>query len=335
MPTFLTNSKMDPALAARIEASVRGRRRKPGERKIAPRVIAIVRIAVVIGIVSVVVSIVSAQRKSRREIETTRATLLEDVRAKSASLTAYDKECLPRAESWLVRFAGAYEADLIADELRAPGALGSILARPSIYVRAPLGALQSASTIAEASAVSAKDPFASCIVEPPRSRAEKVLLQNVRVSYAGGAPLEESTRNVHRLYDAEAGLPFLLPPWSDRVRATGDPFELARLRNELEKAPIERAKETAKATLLLLAIDEPGEEGGPTELDGERAHAVRVGLVDLAASKVLVRLRKRVDPKWISPAMRPTHASGLDGCALALDVREAIEPSAAPTSRAK
>ena len=36
------------------------------------------------------------------------------------------------------------------------------------------------------------------------------------------------------------------------------------------------------------------------------------------------RLRKHVDPSWITPAKRPTNASDLDGCALAFDVREEL-----------
>jgi hypothetical protein len=71
-------------------------------------------------------------------------------------------------------------------------------------------------------------------------------------------------------------------------------------------------------------MDEPGDGAGPTELDGERAHAVRIGIVDLAAARPLLRLRKLVDPTWISLAKKSEFASGLDGCGLALDVHESV-----------
>jgi len=108
------------------------------------------------------------------------------------------------------------------------------------------------------------------------------------------------------------------------VRSAPDAAELARLRKELQRAPVDRAKQAVGAQMLLAAFDEPGERGGPTELDGERPHAVRIVLVDLAAEKVLLRIKKRVDPAWISVERRPTYASGLDGCALAFDVHESL-----------
>ena len=58
--------------------------------------------------------------------------------------------------------------------------------------------------------------------------------------------------------------------------------------------------------------------------DGEQAHPVRVVLVDLAASKVLLRSRHFVDPSWIRPARRATSATGFDSCALALDVLDDV-----------
>jgi predicted RNA binding protein with dsRBD fold (UPF0201 family) len=74
----------------------------------------------------------------------------------------------------------------------------------------------------------------------------------------------------------------------------------------------------------LLALDEPGDQGGPTELDGERPHSVRVGLVDLSTKKVLLRMRRHVDPRWLSASARAELASGIDSCELALQVHKAV-----------
>lgn len=160
------------------------------------------------------------------------------------------------------------------------------------------------------------------MVEPPAARTEKVLFDKVRASYSRGA--EQHTPNVRRLQEAVLGLPFLTPPWAESVRQARTQDDLDDLRSALQRAPVEAATRAAKAELLLLAIDEPGEPGGPTELDGERAHQVRIGLVNLATQKVLLRMRKRVEPSWISQAKRPEYAGALDGCKMAFDVYDSV-----------
>lgn len=324
MASFLITSKMDPALAARIEASVSGRRNRPGAARISRRLVAVVRLGLVLVVAFGIYSFVSVRRREHQEIERTRAALLDAVRARSASLTASEKGSVGRAESWLVRLSGPYEDDLVTDELCAPGALTTLLQRETIYVRGPLGGFKNSARIAETASASSKDALLFCLVEPPPSRVEKVLLESVRVAYAGGAPIEERTANIRRLHDVVVGLPLLLPPWSDRVRRADDPADLTRLRRELERAPLDRAKQAARSGLLLVAMDEPGDGGGPTELDGERAHAVRIALVELASSRILLRVRRLVDPTWISLQKKSQYAIGLDSCGLAFDVHEQL-----------
>jgi hypothetical protein len=191
-----------------------------------------------------------------------------------------------------------------------------------MYVRGSMVQLTRKTGLAEVAATSLKDPFLVCLVEPPASRSETALLARVREAYSNEA--EQHSTQVRRFREAQVGLPFLLPAWAENVRSADTPEKLERLRDEFEKVPIDAATQAAKAGLLLFAMDEPGEAGGPTELDGERAHFVRVGLVDLPSARVLLRMRKRVDPSWISAAKRPLFASGLDGCALAFDIREAL-----------
>ncbi len=332
MPTFLTTSKMDPALAERIDASVRG---KQGARRSAARsrrIVSLLRLVLVVTVALGIYNIVVGRRESKRALERTRASLLESVRVQSESLSAEDRAAMSRVASWLVPLTGPYEGDLVDAELRAPGKLAATLARPLVYVRGTAEALRSPEGITLAASTSTKDALVLCLLEPPESRAEKLLVDKVRIAYAAGWNLESRTPNVRRLNDAVVGLPFLLPPWSERVRAA-DATELARLRTELERAPIARAKEAAKANLLLVAIDEPGDGSGPTELDGERPHPVRVVLVDLATSKVLLRSRHSVDPSGITPAKRATYASGIDSCVLALDVIEDVRRADDRTGR--
>jgi hypothetical protein len=330
MATLLTTSKMHPALAARIEASVRGKEYKPGApRRLPPRLVSLARAALVLVVALGVYTVVSGRRHDRAELERTRARLLEAVGAESAWLTAEDRGAVTRAESWLMRSSGEYEGELVAGELRAPGALSATLARPTIWVRGALGAFKSPTLIADAAATSGKDSLLLCLLEPPASRVEKVLLEKVHVAYAGGPALEQRTTHVRRLHEAIVGLPLLLPPWSERVRSAPDGAELARLTRELERAPVVRAKQALRAELLVAALDEPSDGGGPTELDGERAHAVRIVIVDLASEKVLLRTRQLVDPTWISLAKKSSYATGLDSCGLAFDVHESARKGGA------
>jgi hypothetical protein len=147
------------------------------------------------------------------------------------------------------------------------------------------------------------------------------MIETVRAAYAGGAATEKVAPHVRRLDEAEVGLPFLAPAWADRVAKTDEPGELVTFRRAYDKAPIARAREAAHAEVLVYAIDEEGDGKAPAELDGERPHAMRVAVVDLVSAKVLFRARKTVDPSWISTSHRADFASGLDGCALAMDLR--------------
>jgi hypothetical protein len=238
------------------------------------------------------------------------------VRLQSGSLTADDKASLGKIESWVQRLAGPYEGDVAAPELRLP----DVVTRPAVYVRGPVDALTHAQTIAQQASLSTKDSFLLCLVEPPASRAEKTVLAKARAAYSGRGLVEQRTPNVRRLHDEEAGMRVLVPAWEDQVRAAKDERELLSLRSEFERAPVERAKEAARAALLIVVVDEPADGTGAADLDGERAHPVRVSLVDLALSKALVRARKRVDPSAWSNAARAEFSSGLDGCALAYDL---------------
>jgi len=327
MPTFLTTSKMPRALASRIEASIRGRH--AGGATVAPRLVALFRLVAVLGIVGATASLLSLHHRKSTELERARKAVLDAVLVHRAAVAPEDRAAVSRAGAWLVRLSGEYEGDLVASELRAPGALGALLSRSSVYVRGPVDAFKNPAAIALAAAQSFKDPFLVCLLDPPVDRSEKAVLAKVRLARGGGAVLQQLTANVHRLEAAVVGLPLLAPAWAERVAAAAGLEELERLRQELSKAPLEEAKRAAAAHVLVAALDEPGAPGGLSELDGERPHDVRVGLVDLSAGKMLLRLRKHVDPGWISLERRPRYASGLDGCVLALDVRE----SAGKTTR--
>lgn len=324
MATFLTNAKMAPALAARIETSVRGRRSGSGGTVALRRFVSGFRLVLLVFVVAAIASVVRMRHRNKVELERARDALLSRIHAQAGLLAPEDRRAIARIEPWLVRGSGPYEGDVIADELRDPSALASVLSRPLVYVRGPTTDFDGRAGIATTAATSLKDAFLLCLIEPPASRTESALLAKVHGAYAGGARMESRTSNVRRLHDAEAGLPFLQPSWEAQVRAEADLAELSRLNRAFTTAPTERALTAARARLLLYAMDDSGDRSGVSELDGERPHDVRIGLVELGAGRVLLRLRKHVDPSWISIPNRPEYASGLDSCALALDVRTTV-----------
>jgi len=70
MPTFLTTSKMSPELVERIEASVRGRKRKAGGKLVAQRIVkSMVRIGLVFALAVATASVTAAERRARQASE--------------------------------------------------------------------------------------------------------------------------------------------------------------------------------------------------------------------------------------------------------------------------
>src|SRR5262249_1178927 len=150
-------------------------------KRLRPRVVAFVRLAVIGLAVAAVTAFVFLRRREVARVEGERAALLAAVRAQSASLRPDEKNALARVETWLARLSSGYEGDLLTENLR----VADVATRPSVYVRGPLGAFANPAAIAPAAAASAKDAFLLCLVAPPASRAEKVMLGKVRTAYAG------------------------------------------------------------------------------------------------------------------------------------------------------
>lgn len=323
MPSLLVTKKMSPELAARVQASVEGKRARPGAR-VTPRVMGLVRLAMFGMMIVVVVWLFVAFRRVQRELESQRGQLLERVHAASASLTPDDHEAPRRLLPWLAGASGTYEGDLVANELTLPGAFARFIARPTVYVRGPLSSFGGGARAKESASTSFKDAFVLCLNSPPPMRTEKLLRAKARAAYTGRGEGMKPTEHVNRLFDALIGLPYLGPEWERRVTDAKSAEELSILQKDFDRVPVEGAKQAARAELFLFVMDEQSDKGGPIELDGERPHDVRVNLVDMKKQRVLLRIRRRVDPSWVSAATRAEFANGIDSCALALEVHSAV-----------
>jgi hypothetical protein len=311
---------MNPALADRVRASIRqgGARRSGVDR----RWRAAFRFAALAGITFALIALSVLRKQEDDQLEQARKSLLESVTLQRAQLSDQDMQTLDRAVTVLLRAPGPYEGDRMASEARGSDALTAILERPILYVRGPVDAFKGEEGLRRAALLSYPEAFVHCLVNPPRVRAEKALMERVR----GGADPTASppTSQVHRLYDLLAGLPLLQAPWKARVKEATEMRVLSQLEHELHAAKLDETAAAARARLVLFVMDEPSGSGGTTELDGERPHDVRVALFDLEQAKPLLRIRRHMDPSGFSDRGRAAHASGLDSCALSFDVREAV-----------
>jgi hypothetical protein len=320
--TLLVTDRMSPALRARIEASVNGRRPTPGRRS-KPMALAMLRMSLVLVCLLAIGTFAMARRRAAVELEADRASLLERFKKETSGLTAEERAVGERVQAVLERAAGPYPGDSVTAELRGPAFMAT-LARPTVYVRGPVQSFTRTSGLRDSASSSFVDAFVFCLFDPPSSRTEKLLLNRARSAHAGGERVTKAAPHVARLYHALAGLPFLSRTWEARVQSAQKARELEILRRDFERAPLANAKQAAKAELLLYAMDEAGDRSVPAELDGERPHYVRVGLFDLDSKKQLLALRRKVDPSWLSPTSRAEYATGIDACSLALDVREEV-----------
>lgn len=334
MPTLLVTNKMSPELARRVQASVSGRKRLAGRKSRSPGAVALMRLVTLLLVAGAVGGFISLRRRAEDELTRLREDVLSSVGKAARTLTLEDRRTLPRIERALSRAAGVYEGDWVEPALSSGTALAELLQKPLVYVRGAVDAFGTPEAIAETARASQKDAFLLCLVDPPSARTEKALLDRVFVAYSSRHRVDERTPNGYALYEAEAGAPFFAPEFVERVNASKDRRRLEELRRSVESAPLARASEAVKARTLVFVMDEPGDRGKPMELDGERARHVRVGIVDLSNDKVLLRLRKYVDPAWISLKRRAEYASGLDACALSLDVRAHVSPGAPLASAA-
>lgn len=320
MATLLVTRRMSPELRARVEASVAGRRKASGRTK-APWLRAGVRAGLVLFAALLLVAGVRMRRQALAELEAEQNALLARLEREARAFSERERLIAERVETWLLHAAEPYRGDSVAAELRGAG-LAAALARPAVYVRGSLATFAEPGGLAASAESSFPDAFVLCLHAPPATRKEKALASRARAVLAGATRRE--VPHVARLADALRVLPLFAPAFTGRVRSADHPRELAVLRDVLERAPLAGARAAARAELLLFAIDEPGDPALPAELDGERPHRVRIGIVDLAAEKSLLALRRTVDPTSLSAAARAEHASGIDSCALALDVRDAV-----------
>lgn len=325
MATFLVTPRMHPALRARVERAVSHRARARhnaaklrldrtfggGGRLRIARLFPIVTAA----ILAIVGTLLYVQ--DRRAVEAERLAILGALEERRASLPRGHEGFLAQTERWIAETASDVDTEVVDPALRSRGALDAWLSRPAVYVRAPAAELRDAKKVGDATQGSNKDAFLLCLLQPPAAAGERDLLAKVRGVYFAGAKVDDATANVRRLEEARRGLAVLGSAFEGWVRAADNQKPLAKLRRDLEGAPIEQARKAIGAELLIVVADAAG--GAP-----DKPQEARVALVDLTSKKVLLRARRRPEEQGRSP-LAMLHRADLEGCSLALAVRRAVE----------
>jgi hypothetical protein len=319
VPTLLVTRKMSPALAARVQAAVSGRQAHGRPLK------ALLRLLTLTFVIVSVVGVVRFRQQRAHQLESERAELLSTLEQAGKSLNRGDRELPQRvATAIALHSTPNYPGDQLPEAPLRDADLTEVLALPTLYVRGPLEALARPDRLSEVAASSSKDAFVLCLLTPPEARTEKALRQKASAAAAQSKSTLQTSAHVERLAPLLQALPLLGRDWAERVRSAETSEALGTLAKLVAAAPLATAVRAAKARQLLLVLDETAAATGPTELDGERAHPVRVVLVDLPGGESRLRFRGKVDPAWLSDQARAAYASGIDSCALALDFRRAV-----------
>jgi len=328
VPTFLTTPKMDPALAARVEASVTGKPVGSG-KTVSPRTMALLRFAGIFGAIGMIAWIAIVRRQANDALDADRNSLLAQLHEHSSQATESDIKLLPRVENWVREHSGDYEGDLVDDSVRGDN-MAATLANPILYLRGPIEGFKSTQGIIDMAPTTFRDAFVLCLFDPPEKATEKTLRDSAKAVLGNGERVKKIA-HVSRFHVARVGLPFLQPQWEERVKATEDSRQIAEMRRLLKQAALENAVKAMKSRLLLAVMDEPKDGKGPSEIDGANRHYVRVMLVDMEADKVLLRQRKLVDPAWIPTSRRSDYANGINSCELGMEIRAAMTGTPVPT----
>jgi hypothetical protein len=205
----------------------------------------------------------------------------------------------------LLGLAGPYEGDWAAATLKGPAA-AALLAKATLYIRAPLESFESELTLGHAAESSFRDAFALCLHAPPEKRTEKALAGRARAA-AGGEALD-AIAHIERVDDALSGVRFLSSDWEARVRGAETEQALVKLADALRAAPLEA---TLRASQAELARGRRRREGRrwPHELDGA-ALISRIFLFDGKTAAPLAPARCRPRPRRrASPTPRASMAS--------------------------
>lgn len=324
MPSSLINPKFNPALAARVAASVSGRRMGHKSAKSQRSRTFWLRLGGLVAVSGIALAVVSELRTRARELADAKHALLGARSELQQTLTANAKSIGERLSDVIEREASVDHGAVRHESLDTLTAWDALLARPIVYARVNVDAINPPDRFDAALAESRKDAFVFCLKQPPVDRTEKELLKRVNDAFGRGS--EEFTGNVHRAHDALLSLRLLDPSIDRQIERAEELPLVVHLQHLFDEARLDERLPAVFGEVLIAVLDGPKVANTPVELDGASVHRARLVVVDISRenAQVLLRTHFDLDPGWVSERRRHQYAQSLEGCRMAYDVRTAL-----------
>jgi hypothetical protein len=250
-----------------------------------------------------------------------KAELRQRYETQAAAFDAGFRARSERVQQLLAHAADPYPGDWIDPQLRDAARFDALWSRPVVYVRGPLRGFLTDADRRQTNREVVADALIRCLIVPPPSIKESELLRHLGRIY-------QPARFVGKFYDFEpvhAAFSFLDAGFFARALADAERMkEVVSLGRELERAHLSRAAQARHVELFVLALDEPKNRGAVADFDGEAEHFIRLIAVDLSTPRVWWRVRRQVDPQWLSEKSRLAYSRELDSCRLAWELRQEI-----------
>jgi hypothetical protein len=210
MGTFLLTSKMAPALAARIEASVRGKRAVAGSAR-RRHLLSLARLGAVAALAGLFAVIVSARKRSAEQLETSRQAVLAAFHRQIRALQPSERQLGARMAGLIApHTTPEYTADSLAGPLKTAASLVEALANGTIYVRGPLSGFSNPADMKRSAFESIKDTFLLCLLDPPDSRSELALRRKAQATNFDSKS-SAAMASVERLFPLLTVMPIIQP----------------------------------------------------------------------------------------------------------------------------
>jgi len=320
MPSFLVNDRMNPELKRRVRLSLKSDLRQRAGGQSARRGHWAVRLMAVLGVISLGTFLTVTYRQSRAELRQEKAQLLVRFEQQRAPFDAAFRGREQKVEQLLIHAHEPYAGDWLDPQLKRPGALDALLAPSLAYVRGPLRGFLSDAERRQTSKEAGPEALIRCLIDPPSSIKESEILRHLGRIY-------EPKRFIDKFYDFEAArgaFAFVDSGCEDEIRQADRMKHVLSLGRELREQKLGVAAQVRQVRLLIAVFDEPKERGVAADFDGEATHYLRISVVDLDTPRVWWRVRRQVDPQWISEKSRLAYSRELDSCRLAYELRQEL-----------
>ncbi len=320
MPSFLTTPRMHPELRARVLSSLRtdARARVGGANLRRGRML--FRTILTIALLLAGTFLILTYRQSREDFRLAKVQLSQDFEEQVAP---FDDEFLHRMtliDDALKTANAPYPGDMIDEVLHDAFELEAWRRRPLAFVRGPIRAFDTRARRRAAFENGGADALLRCLSVPPLKTSEAALLRHLGQVYQPRT-FRGNFFNAGRGYDVAT---FLQSSFSNELSAASRMKQIQSLKRRLDEAHLDEATPLAGIEVLFAVYDEDKAPGSYADFDGEAEHFVRLIVVDLVANRTVLRLRRKVDPSWISDDSRIRYSRELDSCRLAADIRDEL-----------